>query len=67
MYAAGVIAVYALIIIMELTPFWKDKKRKHIFVYLIFMGGSLIISVSLVSGVQFPTISSILTRILYGK
>lgn len=65
MRTIGVIVIYVLIIIMELTPLWKDKKNKEVIVYLSIMTVSLIISICLVSGVKIPTISSILTKIFY--
>lgn len=65
MYAAGVIVIYILITFMELIPLWKYKERKRVAAYLTVMMVSLIISISLVSGVRLPFISSIITRIFF--
>lgn len=67
MYVSGVIASYILIAFMELVPLWKDKKKKQIIAYLIIMTVSLVISISLVSGVRMPTISNIITRMFFRK
>jgi hypothetical protein len=67
MYVTAVISGYILITLMELIPFWKDKKKKELIVYLVIMTASLIISVCLVSGVEMPTISNIITKIFFMK
>jgi accessory gene regulator protein AgrB len=67
MYVTAVISGYILITLMELIPFWKNKKKKELIVYLVIMTVSLIISVYLVLGVQMPTISNIIAKIFFMK
>lgn len=55
MYAAGITLIYIIIIIIEITPMIKDKKRNMIFTYIALMAISLILSVLLSLEVELPS------------
>ena len=54
MAVAGVLVIYSIIIIIEMKPIIKSKKRKNIILYSIFMGASLIINLILSIGIAIP-------------
>lgn len=67
MYAIAVTIIYTIIILLELPPFFKSKKKKEIVTYLTIMLIALINSISLLSGVKLPSINSLITKLFFPK
>lgn len=67
MYAVAVIIIFTIIILLELPPFFKSKKKKEVVSYLTIMLITLINSISLLSGVKLPSISSLITKLFFPK
>lgn len=64
MYAAGITLIYIIIIIIEIIPMVKDKKRNMIFTYITLMAVSLILSVLLSLKVELPSPASAIERVV---
>lgn len=65
MNAIGVILIYIIIIIIEIIPMIRNKKRNMIMTYIIFMATSLILSVLLSLEVKIPSPASAIEKIVY--
>lgn len=65
MYATGIILIYIIIIIIEIIPMVRDKKRNMIFTYITLMAISLILSVLLSLGVKIPSPASAIERVVF--
>ncbi|WML33821.1 hypothetical protein [Clostridium sp. OS1-26] len=65
MYAAGIILIYIIIIIIEIIPMVRDKKRNMIFTYITLMAVSLILSVLLSLEVKIPSPASAIEKIVF--
>lgn len=48
-----IIAVYAVIIYLDMIPIFKNKEKKKFYIYLVFMSFSLTLSILLALGVEF--------------
>lgn len=64
MYAAGIILIYIIIIIIEIIPMVRDKKRSMIFTYITLMAISLILNVLLSLEVKIPSPASAIERVV---
>ncbi|PKM93479.1 MAG: hypothetical protein CVU84_15975 [Firmicutes bacterium HGW-Firmicutes-1] len=59
-----IIFVYLVIGLIEIIPLYKDKKIKELWMYVIIIGISFIISILLVMGVNLPKPASFIEKVL---
>ncbi|MBI6872565.1 hypothetical protein [Clostridium aciditolerans] len=65
MYAAGIALTYILIIIIEVIPMIRNRKKNMVITYIIFMAISLILSALLSLGVKIPSPASAIEKIVF--
>jgi len=58
------LALYAAIIIAELTPMLKQRQRKNIIIYSAFIGVSLLISLLISLNVRLPSIDLFIGKLV---
>lgn len=65
MYAAGIALIYISIIIIEIIPMIRNRKKNMVITYIIFMAISLILSVLLSLEVKIPSPASAIEKIVF--
>lgn len=60
------IIFYLIFISLEVINFVREKRKKELYIYSIFMLFSFIISLLLVRGVKIPSYDKFIGKIIYG-
>lgn len=60
------IIFYLLFISFEVLNFVREKRKKELYVYSIFMSFSFIISLLLVLGINIPSYDKFVGKVIYG-
>jgi hypothetical protein len=59
-----VISIYFIIAFIEIVPLYKKKQKKELLVYMTLLSVALILSILMCFGVEFPSASRIIAKIV---